>query len=138
MGLFKNLGKTLKEAAPIIGAGIGYYFGGPALGTAFGTGLGAGIGTLVAGGDAQDALMAGALGYGAGSLASGYFPTAAGPATKGVFMPSAGASGVTKTAATQIDTAGALKGDPGMAQGLVGTESGSSASDWMGWPAAGV
>ena len=85
MGLFKNLGKTLKEAAPIIGAGIGYYFGGPALGSAFGTALGAGIGTLAGGGDIEDALMAGAMGYGAGSLAAGYFPTAAGPATQGVY-----------------------------------------------------
>lgn len=128
MGLFKNLGKTLKEAAPIIGAGIGYYFGGPALGTAFGTGLGAGIGTLVAGGDAQDALMAGALGYGAGSLASGYFPTAAGPATKGVFMPSAGASGVTKTAATQIDTAGQMMGDPAVFYGDAASTTGGGSS----------
>ena len=29
MGLFKNLGKSLKKAAPLIGAGLGFYFGGP-------------------------------------------------------------------------------------------------------------
>jgi len=73
------------------------------------------------------------MGYGAGSLASGYFPTAAGAATKGVFAPAAaGTSGVAKTAATQIDTAGALMGDPGMAQGLVGTEGAAAGSSVLG------
>ena len=44
MSIFKNLGKTLKKAAPLIGAGIGYYFGGPLMGAQLGTALGAGIG----------------------------------------------------------------------------------------------
>lgn len=133
MGLFKNLGKSLKKAAPLIGAGLGFYFGGPMMGAGLGTALGSGIGTLVAGGDIEDALMAGAMGYGAGSLASGYLPTAAGPATQGVFAPAAaGTSGVAKTAATQIDTAGALMGDPGMAQGLVGTEGAAGGSSILG------
>tara|TARA_B100002019_G_C21225212_1_gene577017 strand:- start:518 stop:1459 length:942 start_codon:yes stop_codon:yes gene_type:complete len=70
MSIFKKIGKSLKKAAPLIGAGIGYYFGGPVLGAQFGTALGAGIGTLAGGGDIEDALLAGALGYGAGSLAS--------------------------------------------------------------------
>lgn len=71
MSIFKNIGKSLKKAAPLIGAGIGMYFGGPAGYAALGGGLGAGIGTLVGGGDIEDALLAGALGYGAGSLAQG-------------------------------------------------------------------
>jgi len=109
MSIFKKIGKSLKKAAPLIGAGLGFYFGG---GAGLGTALGAGIGSLAAGGDIEDALMAGALGYGAGSLAQGYLPSAGQAATKGIFMPSAGASGVTKTAATQIDTAGQMMGDP--------------------------
>ena len=43
MSIFKNLGKSLKKAAPLIGAGIGYYFGGPLMGAQLGTALGAGI-----------------------------------------------------------------------------------------------
>ena len=80
MSIFKNIGKSLKKAAPLIGAGIGMYFGGPAGYAALGGGLGAGIGTLVGGGDIKDALFAGALGYGAGSLAqgAGMFKTATG------------------------------------------------------------
>ena len=58
MSIFKNLGKTLKKAAPLIGAGIGMYFGAPTLGAGLGTALGSGIGTLVAGGDVEDALLA--------------------------------------------------------------------------------
>lgn len=112
MGLFKNLGKTLKKAAPLIGAGLGFYFGG---GAGLGTALGAGIGSLAAGGDIEDALMAGALGYGAGSLAQGYLPSAGQAATKGIFMPSAGASGVANTAATQVV-------NPGLADVGIGSD----------------
>ena len=43
MGIFKNITKTLKKAAPIIGAGIGMYFGGP-----MGASIGSGIGSLAA------------------------------------------------------------------------------------------
>jgi|TARA_S200002703_G_scaffold104832_1_gene90961 hypothetical protein len=97
--IFKKIGKSLKKAAPLIGAGLGFYFGG---GAGLGTALGAGIGSLAAGGDIEDALMAGALGYGAGSLAQGYLPSAGQAATKGIFMPSAGAQAVSNTAATQV------------------------------------
>ena len=101
--IFKKIGKSLKKAAPLVGAGLGFYFGGPALGAGLGTALGSGIGTLVGGGDIEDALLAGAMGYGAGSLASGYFPTAAGPAAKGVFAPAAaGTQAVQNKAATQV------------------------------------
>jgi len=100
MSIFKNLGKTLKKAAPLIGAGIGMYFGAPTLGAGLGTALGSGIGTLVAGGDVEDALLAGALGYAGGSMAQGYLPTAAGPATKGIF-----ASNAAKAAAAQKQAA---------------------------------
>jgi len=91
MSIFKNLGKSLKKAAPLIGAGIGMYFGGPAGYAALGGGLGAGIGTLVGGGDIKDALFAGALGYGAGSLAQG----------AGMFNAATGATAGTTAATTK-------------------------------------
>ena len=82
MGLFKSLGKSLKKAAPIIGAGIGFYFGGPV-----GAGFGSGIGTLAGGGSTEDALLAGALGYAGGSMAQGYVPQYGQAATKGFLAP---------------------------------------------------
>ena len=38
MGIFRDITKTLKKAAPIIGAGIGMYFGGP-MGASIGSGI---------------------------------------------------------------------------------------------------
>ena len=55
MGIFKNITKTLKKAAPLIGSAIGMYFGGPV-----GASIGSGIGSLAAGKD--DVLGASALG----------------------------------------------------------------------------
>lgn len=124
MGLFKSLGKTLKKAAPVIGAGIGMYFGGP-----MGAGFGSGIGTLLGGGSAEDALLAGALGYAGGSLAQGYVPTAAGPATKGIFAPAAAPTIGSQTAAANIASSAT---DPGIAQGLVGTEGAAGGSSILG------
>ena len=95
MSIFKNIGKSLKKAAPLIGAGIGFYFGGP-----MGAGLGSGIGTLAGGGSAEDALLAGALGYAGGSMAQGYLPQYGQAATKGVF-----ASNAAKAAAAQKQAA---------------------------------
>jgi len=40
MGIFNNITKTLKKAAPIIGGGLGFYFGGP-VGALVGGGIGA-------------------------------------------------------------------------------------------------
>ena len=60
MGLFKSFKKML---APIGGV-IGFALGGPG-----GAALGSGIGSLAGGGDVKDALLAGALGFGAGSFA---------------------------------------------------------------------
>lgn len=100
MSIFKNIGKSLKKAAPLIGAGIGMYFGGPAGYAALGGGLGAGIGTLVGGGDIEDALIAGALGYGAGSLAQG----------AGMFNAATGATaGTTATTQQQVQQIAAQK-----------------------------
>ena len=62
MSLFKSFKKLL---APIGGA-VGFALGGP-----MGAALGSGIGSLAAGGDVEDALKAGALGYVGGSFAKG-------------------------------------------------------------------
>ena len=66
MGIFKNITKTLKQAAPVIGSAIGMYVGGP-----IGAAIGSGIGSLAAGRDTQEALTNAALAYGVGRL-SGY------------------------------------------------------------------
>jgi hypothetical protein len=79
MGLFKNLTKALKKAAPVIGGTIGFGLGGP-----MGAAIGSGIGGLAAGQDVEDALktavIGGALGYGARGMGFA-------PAAKGGFMP---------------------------------------------------
>jgi len=56
MGIFRNITKTLKKAAPLIGSAIGMYFGGP-----LGASIGSGIGSLAAGKDAEEALKNAAL-----------------------------------------------------------------------------
>ena len=56
MGIFKNITKALKKAAPMIGSAIGMYFGGP-----LGASIGSGIGSLAAGKDAEEALRNAAL-----------------------------------------------------------------------------
>ena len=73
MGIFKNITKSLKKAAPFIGSAIGMYIGGPAGYAALGGALGGGIGSLVGGGDTDDALKAAALGGIGGYLAQGSF-----------------------------------------------------------------
>ena len=62
----------LKDLLPIAGAAAGYFLGGPAGSAAINAALGSGIGTLVAGGDAKDAvknaILAGGAGAGLGAL----------------------------------------------------------------------
>ena len=69
MGIFKNVTKILKKAAPIIGGAIGFGMGGGA----FGAALGSGIGSLIGGGDTEDALKAAALGGIAGYAGGKFF-----------------------------------------------------------------
>jgi len=66
MGIFKNFTKALKKAAPMIGAGIGMYFGGP-----MGASIGSGIGSLASGRSTEEALMNAALAGGSAYLATG-------------------------------------------------------------------
>ena len=56
MGIFRNITKSLKKAAPLIGSAIGMYFGGP-----LGASIGSGIGSLAAGRSAEEALKNAAL-----------------------------------------------------------------------------
>jgi hypothetical protein len=65
MGIFKNLTKSLKKAAPLIGSAIGMYYGG-----SFGAALGSGIGSLAGGRSVEEALKNAAL-TGATSYALG-------------------------------------------------------------------
>ncbi len=56
MGIFKNITRKLKQAAPVIGSAIGMYFGGPV-----GAAVGSGIGSLAAGRSTEEALRNAAL-----------------------------------------------------------------------------
>ena len=66
MGIFRDITKSLKKAAPIIGAGIGMYFGGAA-GAAFGSG----IASSATGRSTEESLRNAALAGGAAYLAGG-------------------------------------------------------------------
>ena len=66
MGIFRDITKSLKKAAPIIGAGIGMYFGGP-----MGASIGSGIGSLASGRSVEESLMNAALAGGTAYLATG-------------------------------------------------------------------
>ena len=117
MGLFKNITKALKSAAPVIGGTIGFGLGGP-----MGAAIGSGIGGLAAGQDVEEALktaaIGGALGYGARGMGFA-------PAAQGGFMPrfvgSEAAAGYGLTGA-KIPVAGA--GDPFAVAGKVGQSTG--------------
>lgn len=65
MGIFRNITRSLKKAAPLIGSAIGMYYGG-----SFGAALGSGIGSLASGRSAEEALRNAAL-TGATSYALG-------------------------------------------------------------------
>ena len=76
MGIFKNITRTIKRAAPLIGSTIGFALGGPA-----GAAIGSGIGSLASGRDLDDALKNAALAYGIGSLGGAGFTKAPASAT---------------------------------------------------------
>jgi len=83
MGIFKNITKTLKKAAPLIGSTIGFAIGGPA-----GAAIGSGIGSLAAGRSAEEALLNAGMAYGVGSFAKGAgFGTGTGSGVE-KFLPS--------------------------------------------------
>ena len=66
MGIFRDITKSLKKAAPLIGSTIGFAIGGPT-----GAAIGSGIGSLASGRSVEDALLNAGLAYGVGSFAKG-------------------------------------------------------------------
>lgn len=111
MGLFKNITKALKSAAPVIGGTIGFGLGGP-----MGAAIGSGIGGLAAGQDVDEALktaaIGGALGYGASKM--GATPFLRGSATAGATPAATTPSIFTQGAAG--DTAASAAADVASAQ----------------------
>tara|TARA_R100000655_G_scaffold94448_1_gene135870 strand:- start:535 stop:1365 length:831 start_codon:yes stop_codon:yes gene_type:complete len=110
--MLKKIFKMAKKAAPIIGAGLGFLYGGPVLGSA----IGGGLGSLVAGRSPQEALRFAALsgltggtlskfgglqaGQGLGGLLGRTVPgQTLGPAGSGLVPGSSGA--LTKAIASQ-------------------------------------
>jgi len=114
MGIFKNITRTLKKAAPIIGGSIGFMVGGPMGSAALGAAFGSGIGTLVGGGDTDEALKAALLGGIGGYAASGgNMFTKAGTMGQGSgqFLRTGAASGTSTglpTAVKSAETSGIL------------------------------
>ena len=92
MGIFRNITKTLKKAAPIIGSSIGFMIGGPA-----GAAIGGGIGSLASGADVEDALksaaLAGVFAYGGQKLFGGASGSVSPSAASKATMPAAGEAG---------------------------------------------
>jgi hypothetical protein len=120
MGIFKNITKTLKKAAPLIGSTIGFAIGGPA-----GAAIGSGIGSLAAGRSAEEALLNAGMAYGVGSFAKGagfgtgtgegierFLPSKDGVSAFGFGTPSNAmfandaATSVTPTAIKAVDSSG--------------------------------
>ena len=120
MGIFKNITKTLKKAAPLIGSTIGFAIGGPA-----GAAIGSGIGSLAAGRSAEEALLNAGMAYGLGSFAKGagfgkgtgegierFLPSKDGVSAFGLGTPSNAmfandaAASVTPTAVKTVDSSG--------------------------------
>jgi hypothetical protein len=79
--MLKKIFKAAKKAAPIIGAGLGYLYGGPMLGSA----IGGGLGSLVAGKSPQEALKFAALSGLAGGALSKFGGVQAGQGLGGIF-----------------------------------------------------
>ena len=116
MGIFRDITKTLKKAAPIIGAGIGMYYGG-----AFGAALGSGLASSATGRSTEESLrnaaLAGGTAYaigGAGSMGGGTenFNTANSP-LRGLFADTSVAdTAVKSTTGESSGIMGALTKNP--------------------------
>ena len=122
MGFFKSITKSLKKAAPLIGATIGYGLGGPAGGALY-SAIGGGIGGLAAGQDVDEALktaaLSGVAGYGIGQFAGN---TAAAPGFLRAIAAPAAVSAPLSTAATS--TTGLVT--PGQAASTLGQSVGAA------------
>ena len=105
------MGLSLKSLLPVIGGIAGAYFG-PAGSAALNTALGSGIGTLVAGGDAKDAIKNAIIGGGAtaGLGAMGVGPGAAQSAAGKAATEAAAQQAITEEATKQAIASEAAKG----------------------------
>ena len=139
-GFVEDVGDFANQLLPAAGAVAGFALGGPT-----GAAIGSGLGTAAQGGrSTEDILINSALAFGAGSVAQG-FGIKASTQTSGIgrFIPDT--SGFTGfgggAAATTTQGAGATEAaniasattDPGLAQGLVGTDAaGGGIADFFG------
>ena len=79
--MLKKIFKAAKKAAPVIGAGLGFLYGGPMLGSA----IGGGLGSLVAGKSPEEALKFAAMSGLAGGALSKFGGVQAGQGLGGIF-----------------------------------------------------
>ena len=79
--MLKKIFKAAKKAAPIIGAGLGYLYGGPMLGSA----IGGGLGSLIAGRSPEEALKFAAMSGLAGGALSKFGNVPAGQGLGAIF-----------------------------------------------------
>ena len=79
--MLKKIFKAAKKAAPIIGAGLGYLYGGPMLGSA----IGGGLGSLIAGKSPEEALKFAAMSGLAGGALSKFGNVPAGQGLGAIF-----------------------------------------------------
>jgi hypothetical protein len=86
--MLKKIFKAAKKAAPIIGAGLGFLYGGPMLGSA----IGGGLGSLVAGKSPKEALKFAALSGLAGGALGRFGGVQAGQGLGGLFGRTAATS----------------------------------------------
>jgi len=112
MGIFRDITKVLKKAAPVIGAGIGMYFGG-----SIGASIGSGIGSLASGRSAEQSLknaaLAGATSYAMGgkNFGEGFkFSTAGSPFRSPVTTSVADGNPITSIAKSGSSTSGSSTG----------------------------
>ena len=131
MGFFKSITKSLKKAAPLIGATIGYGLGGPAGGALY-SAIGGGIGGLAAGQDVDEALKTAALsgiaGYGVGKFAGntqfapGFLRSGATPAAVAAPLQTATTSAAGVKSAPLVQTSEGFLFDPGAAASTVAAD----------------
>ena len=83
--MLKKIFKMAKKAAPVIGAGLGFLYGGPMLGSA----IGGGLGSLVAGKSPEEALKFAAMAGLTGGALSKFGNLQAGQGLSGLFNKAA-------------------------------------------------
>jgi len=86
--MLKKIFKAAKKLAPTIGAGLGFLYGGPILGSA----IGGGLGSLIAGKSPQEALKFAALSGLTGGALSKFGGVQAGQGLGGIFNKPVGAN----------------------------------------------